>query len=88
MHVTLRTWNGKLDLSIVLMDDFIMILGMEFFDKVHAFHLPATNSLSIFDGSKTCVVPAERAQLERKTLSVMQYIRGLKKDLDHLFSIR
>ena len=59
VHVILGTWNGKLDLSIVLMDDFAMIYGLEFFDKVHAFSLLTTNSLSIFDGSKACVVPTE-----------------------------
>ena len=70
------------------MDGFAMILGMGFFDKVHAFPIPATNSLSIFDGSKACVVPAERAQPEEKTLSVMQWIRGFQKDPGHLVSIR
>ncbi|KAL9408761.1 hypothetical protein AB3S75_047194 [Citrus x aurantiifolia] len=88
VHVTLGTWNGKLDFSIVPMDDFAMILGMEFFDKVHAFPLPTTNSLSIFDGSKACVVPVERAQPAEKALSVMQCKRGFKKNPDHLVSIR
>ena len=65
-----------------------MILGMEFFDKVHAFPLPAANSLSIFDKSKACVVPVERAQPSEKALSVMQCRRGFKKNPDHLVSIR
>ena len=33
VHITLGTWSGKLDFSIVPMDDFKMVLGMEFFDK-------------------------------------------------------
>ena len=61
VHVTLGTWNEKLDFSIVSMDDYTVIIGREFFDKVHAFPFPATNSLSIFDGSKAWVVPIERA---------------------------
>ena len=32
VHITLGTWSGKLDFSIVLMDDFKMVLDMEFFD--------------------------------------------------------
>ena len=59
VHITLGTWSGKLDFSIVPMNDFKMVLGMEFFDQVHAFSLPATNSLSILDGSKACMVPTE-----------------------------
>lgn len=69
VHITLGTWNGKLDFSILPMDDYTMILGMKFFDKVHTFPLPTTNSLSIFDGSKACVVPVEHVQLAEKALS-------------------
>ncbi|KAH9722467.1 Endonuclease [Citrus sinensis] len=58
VHITLGTWSGKLDFFIVPMDDFKMVLGMEFFDQVHAFPLPATNSLSILDGSKACMDPS------------------------------
>ena len=32
VHITLGTWSGKLDFSIVPMDDFKMVLGIEFFD--------------------------------------------------------
>ena len=60
---------------------------MEFFNKVHAFSLPATNSLSIFDGSKACVVPVERVQPAEKALSVMQCRRGFKKNPNHLVFI-
>ena len=58
VQVTLRIWTRKLDFSIVPMDDFKMVFGMEFFNQVHAFLLPATNSLSVLDGSMMCMVPA------------------------------
>ena len=32
VHITLGMWSGKLDFSIVPMDDFKMVLSMEFFD--------------------------------------------------------
>lgn len=73
MHMTLGTWSRKFDFSIIPMDDFKMVLGMEFFDQVHAFPLPATNSLSILDRSKACMVPTERGKSEEKTLLVMQF---------------
>ena len=88
VHIMLRIWSGKLDLSIVHMDDFKMVLGIEFFDQVHAFPLPAINSLSILDGSKACMVPTERGKSEEKTLSAMQFKRDFKKDSKFLVSIR
>ena len=86
--ITLGTWSEKFDFSIVPMDDFKMVLGMEFFDQVHAFPLPATNSLSILDGSKACMVPTERGKSEEKTLSAMQFKKAFKKDPSFLVSIR
>lgn len=59
VRVTFGIWSGKLDFSIVPMDDFKMILGIEFFDQVHALPLPTTNSLSIIDESRSCMVLAE-----------------------------
>ncbi|KAH9753791.1 Endonuclease [Citrus sinensis] len=88
VHITLGTWSGKFDFSIVPMDDFKMVLGMEFFDQVHAFPLPATNSLSILDGSKACMVLTKRGKSEEKTLSAVQFKRALKKDPSFLVSIR
>ena len=88
VHMTLCTWSGKLDLSIVPMDDFKMVLGMEFFDQVHAFSLLATNSLSILDGSKACMVPTKRGKSEEKMLLAMQFKRAFKKDPSFLVSIR
>ncbi|TXG73104.1 hypothetical protein EZV62_001683 [Acer yangbiense] len=87
--VCLGTWSGKLDFSVVPMDDFQVVLGMEFFDQVHAFPFPAGNSLNILNRSKTCMVPAERmAKVESKALSALQFKRGLKKDPRFLATIR
>ena len=80
VHITLGTWSGKLDFSIVPIDDFKMVIGMEFFDQVHDFLLPTTNSLSILDGSKTCMVPAERGKSKEKMLFAMQFKRAFKND--------
>ena len=69
------------------MDDFKMVLGIEFFNQVHAFPLPATNSLSIFEGSKACMVPTKRGKSNEKTLSAMQFKRAFKKNPSFLVSI-
>nr|GEY33033.1 hypothetical protein [Tanacetum cinerariifolium] len=48
-------WEGTIDLLVVPMDDFIVVLGLEFLDKVRAFPMPFANSLCILDGGKTCM---------------------------------
>ena len=88
VRVTLGTWSRKLDFSIVPIDDFKMVLGIEFFDRFHAFPLPATNSLSILDGSMACMVPAERSKTTDKALSAMQFKKAFRKDPTFLVSIR
>lgn len=71
VHVMLGTRNIKLDFSIVPLDDFNMVLGMEFFDQVHAFSLLATNSLSIIDRDMSGMVLAERTKTGDKTFTTM-----------------
>ena len=74
-------WNEKLDFSIVPIDDFKMVLSMKFFDQVYDFPLLATNSLSILDGSKACMVPTECGWFEEKIRSAMQFKKGCQEGL-------
>ncbi|GKB19495.1 putative retrotransposon gag domain, aspartic peptidase domain protein, partial [Tanacetum coccineum] len=41
-------WEGTIDLSVVPMDDFKVVLGLEFLDRVRAFPMPFANSLCRF----------------------------------------
>nr|GEU66337.1 hypothetical protein VITISV_008583 [Tanacetum cinerariifolium] len=73
-------WEGMIDLSVVPMDDFKAVLGLEFLDKVRAFPMPFANFLCILDGGKTCMVSMERdAKSRAKTLSAMQFKKGFNK---------
>ncbi|GJR42478.1 putative nucleotidyltransferase, ribonuclease H [Tanacetum coccineum] len=73
-------WEGTIDLSVVLMDDFKVVLGLEFLDKVRAFPMPFANSLCILDGVKTCMVSTKRdAKSGAKTLSAMKFKKGFNK---------
>ncbi|KAK0578231.1 hypothetical protein LWI29_007082 [Acer saccharum] len=73
--VHLGPWSGKLDFSVVPLDDYQMVLGMAFFDLANAFPQPATSALSIFDGDKAYTIPAERLTMsEFKTLSAIQLV--------------
>ncbi|GJT50986.1 ATP-binding cassette subfamily C member 8 [Tanacetum coccineum] len=73
-------WEGTIDFSVVPMDDFKVVLGLEFLDKVRAFLMSFANSLCILDGGKTCMVSTERdAKSGAKTLSAMQFKKGFNK---------
>ncbi|GJR59546.1 putative nucleotidyltransferase, ribonuclease H [Tanacetum coccineum] len=73
-------WEGMIDLSVVPMDDFKVVLGLEFLNKVRAFPMPLANSLYILDGKKTCIVSTERdAKSGVKTLPSMQFKKGFNK---------
>ncbi|GJU13413.1 putative retrotransposon gag domain, aspartic peptidase domain protein [Tanacetum coccineum] len=73
-------WEGTINLSVVLMDDFKVVLGLEFLDKVRAFPTPFANSLCILYGGKTCMVSTDRdAKSGAKTLSAMQFKKGFNK---------
>ncbi|KAI5652374.1 hypothetical protein M9H77_29561 [Catharanthus roseus] len=81
VKTTLGAWVGYLNLSVVPMDDFKVVLGMEFLDQVKAFPIPFANTMCILDEGKTCVVPTLRStKSEPQALSVMQFNKGLKRD--------
>ncbi|GKC88180.1 ATP-binding cassette subfamily C member 8, partial [Tanacetum coccineum] len=73
-------WEGTIDLSVVPMDDFKVVFGLEFLDKVRAFPMSFANSLCILDGEKACMVSTERdAKSGAKTLAAMQFKKGFNK---------
>lgn len=79
--VMLRICCRKFNFSIIPVDDFKIVVGMEFIDHVHAFPLLATNFLSIIIESKACMVSTERAKSIEKTLSAMRFKKAFKKNL-------
>ncbi|GKD28387.1 putative nucleotidyltransferase, ribonuclease H [Tanacetum coccineum] len=73
-------WEGTIDLLVVPMDDFKVVFGLEFLDKVQAFPMPFANSLCILDGEKACMVSTEQdAKSGAKTLSAMQFKKRFNK---------
>ncbi|KAK8684211.1 hypothetical protein V6N13_040241 [Hibiscus sabdariffa] len=67
------TWSGRLNFSIVPMDDYKLILGIEFLDQVKAIPMSFANAMSITEGNQACVVPMIRGtKQESKVLSALQ----------------
>ncbi|CAL2230768.1 unnamed protein product [Prunus armeniaca] len=62
------------------MDDYDVMLGMEFMDEVKAFPIPFYNTMCIAQGgAMSCMVPVVRQQGESKLLSSMQLFKSRKK---------
>ncbi|XP_028794242.1 uncharacterized protein LOC114749870 [Neltuma alba] len=80
VKVRLGDWNGLVDFSIVTMDDYPIVLGMEFMDKVKAVPIPFANTMCILEEGNPRLVPLEReTQLREKQISAMQLSKGIKK---------
>lgn len=80
VRVCLGQWSGRLDFSVVPLDDYPIVLGMEFLDKVKAVPIPFADTMCILEEGNTCMVPLSReVALPSKTISAMQLSKGLKK---------
>ncbi|KAM2106330.1 hypothetical protein ACFX1X_015700 [Malus domestica] len=81
VHVDIGTWKGTIDFTVVKMDDYGVVIGLEFMDKVRAFPIPFYNIFCILaDGRQPCLVPLERqAKKCTQHLSAIQFAKSWKK---------
>nr|GEU48103.1 hypothetical protein [Tanacetum cinerariifolium] len=80
-------WEGTIDLSMVPMDDFKVVLGLEFLDKVRAFLMP----LEADEGSSKVKVPKVIEQVldEFKDVMTKELPKKLppKREVDHTIKL-
>lgn len=80
VKVRLGESNGLINLSVVPMDDYPVVLGMEFMDQVKAILVLFANTMCIMEKGNACMIPLTReANLQAKTLSAMQVTKCVKK---------
>nr|XP_028950692.1 uncharacterized protein LOC114821710 [Malus domestica] len=82
VQVDIGAWKGEIDFTIVKMDDYGVVIGLEFMDKVRAFPIPFYNIFCILaDGRQPCLVPLEKASAKKCTqhLSAIQFAKSWKK---------
>ncbi|XP_050137143.1 uncharacterized protein LOC126613560 [Malus sylvestris] len=81
VHVDIGTWKGTIDFTVVKMDDYGVVIGLEFMDNVRAFPIPFYNIFCILaDGRQPCLVPLERqAKKCTQHLSAIQFAKSWKK---------
>ncbi|KAA0068130.1 uncharacterized protein E6C27_scaffold238G00920 [Cucumis melo var. makuwa] len=76
--VKIGDWQKRLDFSVLPMDDFHIVLGLGFFDKVVTLLDSNRGTLSIIDGLMT-TIPIRRGK-PVKMLSALQFKRGVSKN--------
>ena len=54
--IQIRSWIGNASFSIVPLDDYEMVLGMEFIDHIQPVIVPSNYTLVIMQGGDPCVV--------------------------------
>ncbi|KAL2235790.1 UNVERIFIED_CONTAM: hypothetical protein Sindi_1311200 [Sesamum indicum] len=72
-------FEGKTNLSVVVMDDFKLILGLEFLRDTRTAVLPHVDSLMML-GAKPCIIPTLAGRMGEKNLSAMQFEKGHKRN--------
>ncbi|KNA20997.1 hypothetical protein SOVF_047350, partial [Spinacia oleracea] len=80
VSLRLGEWKGTVDLTVITMDDFSMVLGLEFMDTVAPWTMQRDEMMIIARHQEACSVLVSREVVEAKMLSVVQVKKGIKKE--------
>ena len=79
--IKIRPWEGKIDFTVAPMDDFKIVIGMDFLRQVRAMPIPFLRSMVILEEEAPCMVPTiTESKAKTPMLSAMQLEKGLKKN--------
>ncbi|KAL4577739.1 hypothetical protein LXL04_013867 [Taraxacum kok-saghyz] len=76
LPMKIADWEGTIDVIVVPMDDYRMVLGMDFLNKVHPWTIERDNTMRITKGSTIYIVPLERSRTKSRILSMLKYEEG------------
>lgn len=80
VDMVLGARKGPVDFSVAPMDDFQVVLGMDFMRKVSAVVMSSFNSVCIFNKDSPCMIAGTSGpKAKTKQLSAMQIAKGAKK---------
>ncbi|KAK2979824.1 hypothetical protein RJ640_010715 [Escallonia rubra] len=77
--IKIGPYERRTNFLVVIMDDFKLILGLEFLRDTKTTVMPCTNSLAML-GSKPCVIPTVSPRAGERSISALQLKKGLKRD--------
>lgn len=89
MAICISSWEGKVDFMVTPMDDFKVMLRMDFLRKVKAMPLSFLCSMAILEEETSCTVPTvTEGSLKTPLLSVTQVKKGLMKKVTYIVALR
>ena len=79
--IKIRPWEGKIDFTVAPMDDFKIVIGMDFLRQVRVVPIPFLRSMAILEDEAPCMVPTiSESKAKTPMLSAMQLEKGLKNN--------
>lgn len=72
-------FEEKTKLSVIIMDDFKLILGLNFLRDTNTAVLLHRDALLVMS-DKPCTIPAQVGKLRGKNLSAMQFEKGCQRN--------
>ncbi|KAK3020405.1 hypothetical protein RJ639_045710 [Escallonia herrerae] len=77
--IKIGPYEGRTNFSVVIMDDFKLILELEFLRDTKTTVMPCTNTLATL-GNKPCVIPTISPRVGECSISALQLKKRLKRD--------
>lgn len=75
-ELQLGSWHGAVDLSVAPMDDFKLVLGLDFLRKANAIPMPSFGLVCILEKESSYMVHTISLETEAREISVMQLNEG------------
>ncbi|KAE8654205.1 hypothetical protein F3Y22_tig00117056pilonHSYRG01112 [Hibiscus syriacus] len=93
VELRLGTWKGQVNFSVIPMDDFKVVLGLDFLLQVTVISMPSFSSVCILEKGSPCMIPTVEAPKEQgrdaTQLSAIQLGKGIKKgDITYLAMLK
>ncbi|CAA0808187.1 Uncharacterized mitochondrial protein AtMg00860 [Striga hermonthica] len=81
VELRLGTWQGCVNFSVAPMDDFKVVLGVDFLRHVTAIPMPSFSTICILEKGSPCMVPTIEGDSgsPSKQLSAMQLAKGANR---------
>ncbi|KAF3446177.1 hypothetical protein FNV43_RR11356 [Rhamnella rubrinervis] len=87
VDLNLGSWQGKLDFSIAPIDDFDIVLGMEFFRQFNVIPLPRYNAMCIMEGGPCMIPTMSKPSTNTKRLFAIQLEKEFEGAVKHIAAL-
>ncbi|XP_075079357.1 uncharacterized protein LOC107827306 [Nicotiana tabacum] len=78
----LGPYEGKFNLRVVIIDDFELIVGLEFLRQTNTMPVPYADMLLMMgaNGTKPCIIPCMPMKMAVENISALQLKKGVKRN--------